>query len=186
MVILVSIVSSFFSSVNAASFWYAFWMKYPDDKIVSNTPSDQPNTNYELHRALIDASSSATVYASSINAIGEKGSTWWVKPKLDEALYRTKYKGLDLVSKPENSRCTRIQCADGILRSAPKLSTRSPRMVPAPNCLGHRQQHSRMYLREGSEVFDEVDRLEETVRTGHHSLTPHDNSRSYPRHRRIS
>lgn len=72
-------------------------------------PGDQLNTNYELHRALIDYSSSTTVYASRTNAIGEKGSTWWVMAKLDEAVYRQKYDGLDLVRRPENDSCTTLR-----------------------------------------------------------------------------
>jgi len=108
LVMLISIVSFFFSYASAASFWYAFWMTYPDDNLVWNTPGDQPNTNYELHRALIDDSSSATVYASRTNAIGEKGSTWWVMAKLDEAVYQQKYDALDLVRKPEDNSCVTL------------------------------------------------------------------------------
>lgn len=103
------VFSFFFSYACAASYRYAFWIKYPDDNIGWNTPGDQLNTNYELHRALIDDSKSTTVYASRTNAIGEKGSTWWVMAKLDEAVYRQKYDGLDLVRRPENDSCTTLR-----------------------------------------------------------------------------
>jgi len=77
-VILFFMVSLFFSYAYAATYWYALWMRYPDDNIVWNIPGDQPNTNHELHQALISDASSDTVYASRTNSIGETGSTWWI------------------------------------------------------------------------------------------------------------